>query len=68
MLSDASLRATKATDVDDLMSRRRAEFAGYKRPGGIRFIALDDFPRSTSGRIQRRELEARLAADGKENG
>jgi fatty-acyl-CoA synthase len=53
--NDASLT------VDDLMSRCRAALAGYKRPREIRFIAFEDFPRSTSGKIQRHELEARLA-------
>lgn len=38
----------------------RARLAGYKQPKGIRFIAFDDFPRSTSGKVQRHELQARL--------
>ena len=37
--------------------------AGYKRPKEVHFIAFDDFPRSTSGKIQRHALEARLTGD-----
>ncbi|MBS0641052.1 MAG: AMP-binding protein [Proteobacteria bacterium] len=46
---------------DDLVALCRANLAGYKRPKGVRFIALDDMPRSTTGKIQRHELEKRLA-------
>ena len=36
----------------------RARLPGYKQPKDIRFVASqDDFPRSTSGKIQRQELE-----------
>lgn len=45
---------------DDLKARCRAELAGYKQPKGIRFIPLDAFPRSTSGKIMRHELEKQL--------
>jgi fatty-acyl-CoA synthase len=31
--------------------------AGYKQPKQIRFISVDEFPRSASGKIQRHELE-----------
>jgi fatty-acyl-CoA synthase len=37
----------------------REQLAGYKQPKEIHFIALDAFPRSTSGKIQRHELERR---------
>jgi len=43
----------------DLLARCRAELAGYKQPRRICFIALESFPRSASGKIQRHELEAR---------
>lgn len=46
----------------DLYARCRAELAGYKQPKGIHFIAMDAFPRSASGKIQRHELEKRLPA------
>ena len=35
----------------------RVHLAGYKQPKEIRFIALESFPRSASGKIQRHELE-----------
>jgi fatty-acyl-CoA synthase len=45
------------TDLDELC---RANLASYKRPKEIRFIAMDAFPRSASGKIQRHELEKQL--------
>ncbi len=44
----------------DLVEACRASLAGYKRPKDIRFIAADAFPRSTTGKIQRHEIEAWL--------
>jgi len=44
----------------DLIALCRAHLAGYKHPKRYCFIALDAFPRSASGKIQRHELEARL--------
>jgi fatty-acyl-CoA synthase len=38
----------------------RAQLAGYKQPKGIYFIALESFPRSASGKVQRHELESRI--------
>jgi hypothetical protein len=35
--------------------------AGYKRPKAIRFIGVDELPRSTTGKIQRHELEKWLS-------
>jgi acyl-CoA synthetase (AMP-forming)/AMP-acid ligase II len=46
---------------EDLISACRAALAGYKRPKAIHFIELDALPRSTSGKIQRHELEKRLS-------
>ena len=43
-----------------LGARCREQLAGYKQPKAIHFIALEDFPRSASGKIQRHELERRL--------
>ncbi len=42
----------------------RRELAGYKRPREIRFIGFAEFPRSTSGKVQRHELERRVKAPG----
>lgn len=41
----------------DLIERCRANLAGYKRPKEIRFVAFEDFPRSTTGKVQRGEVE-----------
>ena len=46
--------------AQELMQLCREYLAGYKRPREIRFISFDDFPRSTSGKVQRHVLEARL--------
>ena len=48
-------------DVETLC---RAHLAGYKRPKQVHFIGFDDFPRSTTGKIQRHEMEARLRDSG----
>ncbi len=48
--------------ADELMALCRARLAGYKRPREIRFIRFEEFPRSTSGKVQRHALEARLRA------
>jgi fatty-acyl-CoA synthase len=44
----------------DLLALCRAELAGYKQPKDVVFLALDAFPRSASGKVQRHELEKRL--------
>ena len=38
----------------------RNELAGYKRPKAVHFIRFEDFPRSTTGKILRHEMEERL--------
>ncbi|MFP1632445.1 class I adenylate-forming enzyme family protein [Zhengella sp. ZM62] len=48
-------------DVETLC---RANLAGYKRPKQVHFIGFDDFPRSTTGKILRHEMEARLRDTG----
>jgi fatty-acyl-CoA synthase len=50
-------RRDSALTEGDLFRLCRAGLAGYKQPKEIRFIAVDDFPRSASGKIQRHELE-----------
>ncbi len=44
----------------EIESLCRRELAGYKRPKAVHFIAFEDFPRSTTGKILRHEMEARL--------
>lgn len=46
----------------DVEALCRESLAGYKRPKEIHFIAFEDFPRSTTGKILRHEVEARLKA------
>ena len=46
--------------AEELMQLCREKLAGYKRPREFQFIAFEDFPRSTSGKIQRHILESRL--------
>jgi acyl-CoA synthetase (AMP-forming)/AMP-acid ligase II len=38
----------------------RTHLAAYKRPKAVHFIPFADFPRSTTGKILRHEMEARL--------
>jgi fatty-acyl-CoA synthase len=45
----------------ELVELCRRDLAGYKRPRQFRFIAFADFPRSTSGKVQRHELESRFS-------
>ena len=45
---------------NDLMDLCRENLSSYKRPKDIIFLADGDLPRSTSGKVQRHELEARL--------
>lgn len=42
---------------DDLAGRCRDQLAGYKQPKEIRFVPFEDLPRSTTGKIQRHEVE-----------
>ena len=53
-------RSDNATTRDTLMAACRAALAKYKLPRDIHFVAFEDFPRSTSGKIQRHILEASL--------
>jgi fatty-acyl-CoA synthase len=44
--------------VEELFALCKSRLARYKQPKEIRFVASqNDFPRSTSGKIQRQELE-----------
>jgi fatty-acyl-CoA synthase len=53
-------RDEKITE-EELRTRCRDQLAGFKQPKAIHFIPFDAFPRSASGKIQRHELERRLA-------
>jgi fatty-acyl-CoA synthase len=54
-------RRDEGLTADDLRARCREALAGYKQPKDIVFIAFEAFPRSASGKVQRHELEKRLA-------
>jgi fatty-acyl-CoA synthase len=45
------------TDIETVC---RKSLAGYKRPKEVHFIAFEDFPRSTTGKILRHEMEKKL--------
>ena len=56
-------RSCDTVTQDMIMAACRASLAAYKLPREIHFIAFEDFPRSTSGKIQRHVLESSLRAD-----
>ena len=53
-------RTDEALTAADIETLCRKELAGYKRPKAVHFIAFEEFPRSTTGKILRHEMEARL--------
>jgi fatty-acyl-CoA synthase len=55
-------RRDAALTEADLVEACRNSLARYKRPKEIRFIAAEDLPRSTTGKIQRHEVEKWLTA------
>ena len=53
-------RTDEALTVEDVIAACRGRIASYKLPKEVHFVAMEDLPRSTSGKIQRHVLEARL--------
>jgi fatty-acyl-CoA synthase len=53
-------RRDESFDAEAAFALCRDSLAGYKRPKEIRFLPFEDFPRSTSGKIVRSEMEKRL--------
>jgi fatty-acyl-CoA synthase len=53
-------RKDEAVTSAQLLARCRAELAGYKQPKDFVFVTLAELPRSTTGKIQRHEVEAWL--------
>ena len=53
-------RNDESLTAEDLMARCKEALAGYKRPKEIRFILAEELPRSTTGKIQRHEVETWL--------
>ncbi len=56
-------RADPSVTAAELMERCRRDLSSYKRPKDIIFIDTSELPRSTTGKIQRHELETRLKAN-----
>jgi len=50
-------RADEALDDAEVGELCRRSLAGYKRPKAVHFIRFEDFPRSTTGKILRHEME-----------
>jgi len=46
--------------VEDIENLCKKEISSYKRPKAVYFIEEEDLPKSTTGKIQRHELENRL--------
>lgn len=53
-------RNDPSLDEQVVMQMCRDALAGYKRPKAVRFIAMEAFPRSASGKIIREEVEAMI--------
>ena len=53
-------KADPTLTADEAKAMCRGRIAGYKQPKDVIFIALEDFPRSTTGKVKRHELEALL--------
>ena len=49
--------------ADEIMRVCRAGLSSYKLPKDIRFVSQNDFPRSTSGKVQRQLVERWLDAE-----
>jgi fatty-acyl-CoA synthase len=56
-------RSDPSLDEMEIEALCRRALAGYKRPKEVRFIAFEAFPRSTTGKVQRHEMEARLRGE-----
>ena len=55
------VRRDVSLDKETILEQCREELSSYKRPKRVLFIEDDHLPRSTTGKIQRHELEAMLA-------
>ena len=53
-------RNDETMTADDVIDMCRGRIANFKLPKEVYFVASDDLPRSTSGKIQRHRLEDRL--------
>ncbi len=55
------VREDQGLEAGEIMDRCRDDLSSYKRPKDIIFIDEPDLPRSTTGKVQRHELEGRLS-------
>lgn len=53
-------RTDETLTVAEVEQLCRRELAGYKRPKAVHFVSFEEFPRSTTGKILRHEMEAKL--------
>jgi acyl-CoA synthetase (AMP-forming)/AMP-acid ligase II len=60
-------RNHESVTAAELYAKCREQLAGYKQPKDIRFVAFADLPRSTTGKIQRHEVEAWLQREDERN-
>lgn len=61
-LAFVALKPGAAADAQALTQWCRAQLAGYKVPKDIRFVDAAAFPRSSTGKIQRHEIERQWVA------
>jgi acyl-CoA synthetase (AMP-forming)/AMP-acid ligase II len=54
-------RRDDALNEADIEAACRQSLAGYKRPKEVHFVRFEDFPRSTTGKILRHEMEKKLS-------
>jgi acyl-CoA synthetase (AMP-forming)/AMP-acid ligase II len=54
-------RRDDALDEADIEMVCLKSLAGYKRPKEVHFVRFEDFPRSTTGKILRHEMEKKLS-------
>ena len=57
MIPSCKVKPVAPVDVGELMRFCRANLSSYKLPREIRVVAQSDFPRSTSGKVQRKLVE-----------
>ncbi|MBI2749123.1 MAG: AMP-binding protein [Burkholderiales bacterium] len=56
-LAFVALKPGAAVDAQALLQWCRAQLAGYKVPKEVRFVEAAEFPRRSTGKIQRHEIE-----------
>jgi fatty-acyl-CoA synthase len=57
------VRRDEQLSADDVVALCRGKIAGYKIPKAVKFVAYEDIPRSTSGKVKRHDLERQLCTD-----